>query len=448
MYLQEILEVAIGLVFMWLVLSIAAMSLQEWISNMLQWRAKGLESAIRQMLTSPDLAKQFYNHPLVSNLYSQAKNPNKKSRLPSYIPANKFALALFDILMKAGAEATPLQALTSQIEAQLTELDNPELQKLAQEDWKGVLDTAKQLLSSPSGEAGVDSLKARIQAYAAKYPEVQPVIDQNAPQMEAYFQQFTEEQRAAAAPGAEQQPTLRQVHLGVSALGTTSQKLKDTLTAVLRSAETFAQQGEQTVASARLSVETWFNDAMDRLSGSYKRQAQLAAFVIGFVLALILNVDSIHVATSLWREPTLRQAIIAEAQSYAQQNTQVPGSSTAAVSNPYQTIPQLQQQLQALTIPFGWTTAPVDTSGKACYLVPFVTNTVWGLPGTSAAGKPTCIQIDNFPVDIGAWLTKLLGFAITAAATAQGAPFWFDILKKIVNVRSAGINPDEKAPVG
>jgi hypothetical protein len=42
MYLQEILEVSIGLGFMWLIISVAAMSIQEWIANLLEWRANNL----------------------------------------------------------------------------------------------------------------------------------------------------------------------------------------------------------------------------------------------------------------------------------------------------------------------------------------------------------------------------------------------------------------------
>jgi hypothetical protein len=34
-----------------------------------------------------------------------------------------------------------------------------------------------------------------------------------------------------------------------------------------------------------------------------------------------------------------------------------------------------------------------------------------------------------------------MGCVITAAAAAQGAPFWFDILAKLVNVRSSGMRP-------
>ncbi|MFA5873777.1 MAG: hypothetical protein WC832_07405 [Anaerolineales bacterium] len=62
MVLQEILEVAIGLVFMWLVISVAAMSVQEWIANLFEWRKKDLEGAIHKMLANPELEKEFYNH--------------------------------------------------------------------------------------------------------------------------------------------------------------------------------------------------------------------------------------------------------------------------------------------------------------------------------------------------------------------------------------------------
>jgi hypothetical protein len=456
MYLQEILEVAIGLVFMWLVMSIAAMTIQEWIGNLLQWRSKSLESAVREMLDDPNLTRQLYAHPLIANLYHPAKKAGRKPRLPSYIPANKFALALFDILTKAGTEASPIKNLTGQINAALAALDNPDLHKLAQEDWRGILDTAKQIAASPAGEAAVETLKGQIQAYALKYPEVQPTIDQMMPQVDTYYQQFVDEQHKVTAAGGDRQPALRQLRLGVAAIGATSPKLKDSVAAVLRSGEAYALQSEQSIATARISIETWFNDAMDRLSGTYKRRAQVTAFFIGLFLALILNVDSILLATSLWREPTLRQAIVAEAQSYANQNPQpaatpVPG----ATASPIQSIPQLQKQLQVLKFPFGWTDSAVAHDAKVpCNLVAPSTYDDSGAPARILGivfGK-TCYPIVNAPPlnleNILGWLTKLFGLVLTAMAAAQGAPFWFDILKKIINVRSSGVNPDEKMPVG
>jgi hypothetical protein len=44
------------------------------------------------------------------------------------------------------------------------------------------------------------------------------------------------------------------------------------------------------------------------------------------------------------------------------------------------------------------------------------------------------------------WLLKFVGLAITALAISQGAPFWFDLLQKVMNLRLAGDAPNEKQP--
>ena len=101
--LEAILDVAIGLIFMWLILSIATMSIQEWIASYLKWRAKDLETAIQRLLGDKVWAEQLYNHPLIEGL-------SKKTGIkPSYIPANKFALALFDIVQTAGTQESFIQ---------------------------------------------------------------------------------------------------------------------------------------------------------------------------------------------------------------------------------------------------------------------------------------------------------------------------------------------------
>ena len=156
-----------------------------------------------------------------------------------------------------------------------------------------------------------------MQIYGEKYPEVKPSLDTLIPQVDAYYGQFVQEQRAAVESGADTGLAMRQFRLGLLGMQKVNPRLSNSVTAIIRQAEGYALHADQVVATARLNLETWFNDAMDRLSGTYKRKAQLMAFIIGVILALILNVDSISVATSLWREPTLRQAIIAQAQSYS-----------------------------------------------------------------------------------------------------------------------------------
>jgi len=445
MYLQEILEVAIGLVFVWLVLSVATMSLQEWLGNILNARAKELEKAIAQMLSTPNTTSLFYAHPLIANLYKTPKKSGQKPRLPSYIPSNKFGATLFSMVVQAGTDNSPVRAMTGQINQQLASIQSPEQQKLAKADWNAILETAKNLAASGLGTTALDSLKLQLQVYGEKYPEAKPSLDVLAPQMDAYYGQFVQEQRAAVASGADTGLVMRQFRLGLLALQKTNPRLSRSVTAILRQADGSILRADQLVATTRVNLESWFNDAMDRLSGTYKRKAQVTAFIIGLILALLLNVDSISVATSLWREPTLRQAIIAQAQSYT-----LPAASqgsTATVS-PLQNILALETQLQALNIPFGWTFASFNTAGHQCSLLPIKAGQIWGIPSRDSQAQPVCLRFSNLPPDIISWLIKLLGMLMTAAAAAQGAPFWFDILGKLVNVRGTGTNPSEQQPVG
>src|SRR5262249_30984155 len=57
----------------------------------------------------------------------------------------------------------------------------------------------------------------------------------------------------------------------------------------------------------------------------------------------------------------------------------------------------------------------------------------------AATGDPR-----HLPESWEAWVLKGLGLIITAFAGALGAPFWFDMLGKVMNVRAAGTSPDEK----
>ena len=445
MYLQEILEVGIGLVFVWLVISVATMSLMEWLGNLLNARAKEMEKAIAQMLSSADMTRQFYAHPLIANLYKPSKIAGKKSRLPSYIPAAKFGATLFSLVLQAGTDNSPVMAMTAGINQQLTSIQSPEQQKLAKADWNAILETTKNLAASGLGAAGLDSLKLQMQVYGEKYPEVKPSLDTLMPQVDSYYGQFVQEQRAAAESGADTGLTMRQFRLGLLGIQKVNPNLASSVTAIVKQSEGYALQADQMVATARLNLETWFNDSMDRLSGTYKRKTQIMSFIIGLILALLLNVDSISVATSLWREPTLRQAIIAQAQSYT---PPAASQGSTSIASPLQNIPALQTQLQALNIPFGWSFASFNTGGRQCSLLPLRASQVWGISSMDSQGQPDCKQFSNLPPDVISWLVKILGLLMTGLAATQGAPFWFDVLGRLVNVRGTGSKPAEKQPVG
>ena len=403
-----------------------------------------MEKAIVQMLGSQDLTQQFYAYPLIANLYQRPKRPGRKARLPSYIPAGKFSATLFELIIRMGKDNSPIEKMTYEIENHLVSIESPEQQKLARQDWEAISETARNVAGSGLGIAALDSLKFQVQAFGEKYPELKTTVDSLVPQLDTYYGQFVEEQPALSKSGTNTGSGIRQFRLGVSALRVTNPRLNETVTAIVKQTEIYSPPEEQALAMTRVNLESWFNDAMDRLSGAYKRRAQSIAFVIGLILALLLNVDTINVANKLWREPTLRQAIIAQAENY------VPpaGSLAASPTGPLDNIPALEKQLQALNIPFGWTIAPFNTGGSLCTLLPIQSGQVMGIPSLNNQGQPVCNGIRNFPIDLNGWLLKGLGLLITGLAAAQGAPFWFDILKKIINVRGTGTNPVEQKPAG
>lgn len=55
----------------------------------------------------------------------------------------------------------------------------------------------------------------------------------------------------------------------------------------------------------KAELESWFDNAMDRLSGVYKRWMQFLSFVVALVLAIAFNIDAIRVTKALWQQPTL-----------------------------------------------------------------------------------------------------------------------------------------------
>jgi hypothetical protein len=444
MYLQEILEVAVGLVFVWLVISIATMSFQEYLSTIVNLRAKNLKTAVVQMLASKNLARLFYGYPLIANLYIRTNKRNKKPRLPSFIPTDKFAATVFELVVQSGLDSNPVQAMTDEVEQQFASIESPEGQERARADWGAILRTARNVTSSGFGIASLDSLKLQIQTFGEKYPEIKPTLEKLVLQMDDYYGQFAEKHGTVLNSEPDSGLAMRQFNLGRLALEKTNPRLGESITAIVRQSEGYGLTGEQAVAAARLNLESWFNDAMDRLSSDYKRHAQLVSFIIGVILALLFNVDTIHVATSLWREPILRQAIIAQVESYIPPALSQEGS----LFPPLESIPALESQLHALNIPFGWTTAPFDTGGRQCSLLPFQNGMVWGIPSLDDQHQPICRELDNLPVDVSGWLVKILGLLITGSAAAQGAPFWFDLLKRLLSVRNTVVNAAEQTPVG
>ena len=448
MSLGTIIQVGVGLILAWLLLSMIVMYIQEWIVGRLGLRSKMLETTIYNVLTDPAIADQFYDHPLIQGLFSGEDGDQK----PAYIPSRHFALALFDVVMNAGKESSLLQQELFKLQSDVNWLSKDQKSR-AQAQYQFALLAARKALATDVGGAALTQALERVKAEIAKLaevsPDLKPSIDQalanvkvNKEQVDAILSQYQAENS-----GLTENPTLDQIRVGVASLAVTQPQLKQALETLLQGAEEYTAKGESALAMARTNVEKWFDGSMDRLSGWYKRRAQHMAFFIGIAVAIVLNGDTVLLAQQLWRDPALRTSLVAQAQDMI--------AKQGDVSQPtLEQVTQLQAQFNGLNIPFGWIGTPIalDTDGNipgldgetthACTPFPTLVDDVFGFV---VAGQ--CYPITNAPHfnDLTGWVLKLFGLIASGIAAAQGAPFWFDLLKRLVNIRSSGAKPAEES---
>jgi len=456
MYLAELVEVAIGLVVVYFLVSMASSQVLEWFSQVLQWRSRDLEAAIRGMVLNQSveprmfggviqgvrqllkgktpekpqeaIIRKLYDHPLIKPLSGRTSVLGKIIK-PANIPSRAFALALFDTVMTAGTEASRIHGVLAAVRNQVGQL--PTLDPEVKKKLDALIEQAVTAVEL-NEQIVLDNLKGELVKFAEAHPDLKPLLDgllHMDPKMaDAALYQF------------------KHALLGLSA---NNLDLKRTLESLISGAES----GEGAIAAVRTNVETWFNTNMDQLTDLYKRRSKLWAGVIAFILAVILNVDTFVIATTLWREPTLRQAIVANAEKLQPPPTPVVASTaTSTISltqtisstqpvSPTVTVNDLKQQLEGLQLPIGgWQVGQLAVSREQCAIVPLTKN-VWGIWWNGAC---KVLFLKDRQPGLSGFLAKLAGWLITALAAAQGAPFWFDLLNKLLQLRGTGKKPEEQ----
>jgi hypothetical protein len=138
-----------------------------------------------------------------------------------------------------------------------------------------------------------------------------------------------------------------------------------------------------TPQATRQAIAAWFDAAMDRLSTAYKRRIQWVLLGLSAVITAVIGADSLGLASTIWHDQSVRDAVAAAAQ-----------SASGSLS-----LQEALKQLAGLDLPLGWASLPDTPQG---------------------------------------WVLKAIGLAITTLAVSLGAPFWFDLLKSITSLRSSG----------
>ncbi len=318
MFGSKILDVAIGIIFLYILISILCSAVREGLEAWLKTRAAYLEHGIRELLhdkPATGLAQSLFNHPLVFGLFSGAYKASDATKpfgnfassenLPSYIPAKNFALALMDMAARG------------------PKTDEANLDKRA-----------------PA--VSLDNIRSNISK-----------LD-NAP-------------------------------------------VERALLTLIDSA-----QGDLNLAQAK--IESWFDSAMEQVSGQYKRATHLILFLIALTVAVGLNINTITIADYLYRNDAERAVLVAKATEAAKKD---PASTS---------YDEAKKEIKEMKLPIGWTAGWQGLNGES--------------PRWSGAWFST-------------WSAQLFGWLLTAFAATLGAPFWFDVLNKVVALRSA-VKPQEK----
>jgi uncharacterized protein YktB (UPF0637 family) len=160
--------------------------------------------------------------------------------------------------------------------------------------------------------------------------------------------------------------------------------------------------------SVRQDIETWFDSAMERISGTYKKKAHFFLGIASVAIVLIFKIDSVEIARYLYDHPeksaALADQVAGTIQDLDQRRISISPDSTSidqAIKANIQELKLIQADLESTQLPFGWESKSTSES----------------------------------------FLTTALGLLLTMMAGFVGAPFWFDVLNKLVNLRGSGIKP-------
>ena len=206
--------------------------------------------------------------------------------------------------------------------------------------------------------------------------------------------------------------------------------------------QAIADRADNDIEALRKGIEDWYGNTMDRVSGWYKNYTQLWLLVFGMFFAVAFNVDTFKIVRELWANPAARAMAVQAASSVATSEDIKKALKEIEEAKSSGLKIALQEKLIAkVEIPKQFGEAFASARGS-------VLPVGWG-PDQQAALK-ACFSrkwADCWKPTEGRWFEvflKLLGFFVTACAVALGAPFWFELMNKLIDLRGAGRRPDGK----
>ncbi|MDJ0884226.1 MAG: hypothetical protein QNJ48_08685 [Desulfobacterales bacterium] len=230
------------------------------------------------------------------------------------------------------------------------------------------------------------------------------------------------------------------------------------------------------------------------VSAGYKQNAQKWSIVIGILLALAANVDGLRIFEAYWKNPKLAAAIIEKHEDFMTKDQEVQDSMNAlealyfdesqkraeieaakndptrvseiaalekrlqeiqkeitatskmaAIKNTIQDAQNQVSDLRTLGVPIGWDYYPNCPYGKAAIEWLNSSPECRDIPETKRGLKWDLIgscPINTIWNDFYGFLVWLLKVIITGMLIGLGAPFWFDVAKRLSRIRRGLKNPN------
>lgn len=405
----SVLSVVIGLVFIFALLSILVTQINTLISNGLRLRARHLRDGIGDLIQDEELRAKVLAHPLITLIKDQI-----------VLPDQRITQEQINKIINGAVEAVEWinpKAFVSVLISVIRVDSDKEL-------FGALLDIIDGM---PAGE---ERRRLRLQvnhilSEGSGFSELNDLINglDDATYKAALVRALGDIQEEIADLGLESNSNI--------ALLAGLRKIKnpyfrETMKTILSTSKTLEEAEQQ--------IKDWFNDGMSRASQSFQRHMRAYSLGVGLLIAVVLNVDVIYLAQALYNtelgaavEEVARSTAIEELQARVEEAEEAAASDeegnmedvVAAASAARATL----EDLLALNLPLGWSFDNLSDD-----------------PDDSVRRGDARFLWNYLPWNNDGWLgllvLKIIGIAGTTIAVAQGAPFWFDILR-ILTTRSS-----------
>lgn len=207
------------------------------------------------------------------------------------------------------------------------------------------------------------------------------------------------------------------------------------------------EESHGSITLVRKRLETWFDYSMEGLTESYKKQTRIWTFFIAMLIAFSANVDTIALAKYLYENPA-QAAILAAAAEKEVADSTLYKEVQKSLANIEQNLQQSKVDSAKTSVVIQQTKESIQRAQKQYHNLNAKLKAT-GLP----LGWEGWNKVDSDDKCM-LWVRKILGILLTAFALTLGAPFWFDMINKLVNIRSAGNKPatsttnDHQHPAG